>query len=118
MNLGVRARLALLAGPAAFLGLLFAWPVADIVLTGLRPRGHWAVDDALDAVGRHVDTLAFTLGQAALSTAVTLVLALPGAWALSRFRFRGRGLVRVLVMVPFVLPTVVVAAAMRALVGP
>lgn len=118
MNVGVRARLALLAGPFAFLAVLFGWPVADIVVTGLRVDGRWQVDAALDAIGQHLDTLAFTVGQAALSTLVTLVLALPGAWALSRFRFRGRWLVRVLVTVPFVLPTVVVATAVRALVGP
>lgn len=118
MNLGVRARLVLLAGPALFLGVFFAWPVTDIVLTGLRPDGRWAFGDALDAVNANLDTLAFTFWQAALSTVVTVVLALPGAWALARFRFPGRWLVRVLVTVPFVLPTVVVATSIRALVGP
>ena len=118
MSLGVRARLALLAGPFVFLAVLFAWPVTDIVVTGLRVDGHWQVDAAADAIGRNLDTLAFTAGQAALSTAVTLALALPGAWVLSRFRFPGRWLVRVLVTVPFVLPTVVVATAVRGLVGP
>ena len=38
-------------------------------------------------------------------------LGLPLAWAIGRFSFRGRALVRALVLVPFVLPTVVVATA-------
>jgi thiamine transport system permease protein len=118
VSLGLRARWALLAGPLLFLAVLFAWPVADIVATGLRVDGKWQLDAARRALGSHVDTLAFTVGQAALSTALTLLLALPGAWALSRFRFRGRAIVQVLVTIPFVLPTVVVAAAVRALVGP
>ena len=46
---------------------------------------------------------------------LTLAAGLPLAWALGRFRFRGRSLVRALVLVPFVLPTVVVATAFLAL---
>ena len=42
-------------------------------------------------------------------------LGLPLAWAIGRFRFRGRSLARALVLVPFVLPTVVVATAFLAL---
>jgi thiamine transport system permease protein len=53
----------------------------------------------------------FSLWQAAVSTVLTVVLALPITWAISRFRFRGRSLVRALVTVPFVLPTVVVGTA-------
>jgi thiamine transport system permease protein len=118
VNLGVRARLALLAGPALFIAVLFAWPVAAIVATGLRPEGAWALADALDAVDRNLDTLAFTAWQAALSTVATFAIALPGTWALARVRFRGKAACRVLVTVPFVLPTVVVATAVRGLAGP
>ena len=57
----------------------------------------------------------FTLWQAAASTALTLVLGLPPAYVLSRYRFRGRAVVLALVTVPFVLPTVVVGAAFLAL---
>ena len=53
----------------------------------------------------------FTTWQAAASTAFTMALGLPLAWVVGRFRFRGQGLVRALVLVPFVLPTVVVATA-------
>ncbi|HET6665438.1 MAG TPA: ABC transporter permease subunit, partial [Acidimicrobiales bacterium] len=118
MSLPLRARLALLAVPAAFLTVLFVWPVASIVATGLRPDGRWAGGDAVDTVRENLDTLGFTVWQAVLSTVLTFALALPGAWALARIRFRGKGLVRVLVTVPFVLPTVVVATAVRGLVGP
>ena len=57
----------------------------------------------------------FTLWQAIVSTVLTLTAALPLTWALSRFRFRGRSVVEALVLVPFVLPTVVVATAFLAL---
>jgi thiamine transport system permease protein len=42
----------------------------------------------------------FTLWQAAGSTALTLVLALPAAHVLARYDFRGRRLVQALVTVP------------------
>ena len=57
----------------------------------------------------------FTVGQAVLSTVLTLALALPGAFVLHRYAFRGRRLLLAAVTVPFVLPTVVVGLAFRAL---
>lgn len=112
--------LALAAAPVAFLGWFFAWPLVAIVERGLRPAGQWdlgAVGDVLgDPAVRH--TIWFTAWQAALSTALTLAVGLPGAYVLARVAFRGRSVVRALVLVPFVLPTVVVAAAFLALAGP
>jgi thiamine transport system permease protein len=62
-----------------------------------------------------LQTAWFTLGQSLASTALTLIVALPLTWALSRFNFPGRSLVRALVTIPFVLPTVVVGAAFLSL---
>jgi thiamine transport system permease protein len=99
------------AVPAGFLGLFFVYPFATIVSRGLHQAG--AVTFPSDVLFDH-GTLAilwFTVWQAAASTALTFVAGLPLAWATSRLAFRGRGLVRALVVVPFVLPTVVVATA-------
>ncbi|MCY4629627.1 MAG: ABC transporter permease subunit, partial [bacterium] len=57
----------------------------------------------------------FTTWQALASTGLCLVVALPTAAVLARLRFRGRRLVHALLVVPFVLPTVVVAAAFLSL---
>ena len=105
--------LALAAVPTAFLATFFAWPVGAIVLRGLD--GGALVDAVRDPGLRSVAW--FTLWQAAASTALTLVLALPGAYVLSRYRFRGRRVVRALVTVPFVLPSVVVGTAFLGLLG-
>ena len=114
------ARAGLLAPPVAFLAVFFAWPVTSMIDLGLRPGGEWDLAVVRDVVGdaglRHV--LWFTLWQAALSTVLTVLVALPAAHVLSRYQFRGRRLVRALVAVPFVLPTVVVGAAFLALLGP
>jgi thiamine transport system permease protein len=101
--------------PAAFLGLFFAYPLASIIHRGLTQGG--AFDFPWDVVGSS-DTkqiVWFTVWQASVSTVLTLAAGLPLAWATARMRFRGRDLVRALVVVPFVLPTVVVATAFVAL---
>ena len=104
-------RAALVSVPAAFLGLFFVYPLATILRRGL---GGSLPTDVLFDPGT-LKILWFTVWQAAASTALTLVAGMPLAWATARVAFRGRGLVRALVVVPFVLPTVVVATAFLAL---
>lgn len=101
--------------PAAFLALFFAYPFAAILERGLTQDG--GLDLPLDVLtsASTLGMLWFTVWQAAVSTALTLLLGLPLAWVVARFDFRGRALVRALVLVPFVLPTVVVATAFLAL---
>jgi len=107
-----RRIVALLAsGPLAFLALLFVWPVATIIGRGLGQGGF--VDVLTDRGTRRVAW--FTLWQAATSTVLTLVIAMPAAFVLARYRFAGRRVVLALVTVPFVLPTVVVGTAFLAL---
>ena len=102
---------ALAALPVVFVVALFAWPLAAIAVRALS----WS---ALRSVLHDHDLWAiawFTLWQAAVSAAVTLVVGLPGAFLLARFTFPGRRVVTALVTVPFVLPTVAVGAAFLAL---
>jgi thiamine transport system permease protein len=105
------------AVPLIVLGLFFVYPVATLVGRGLFPSG--SLD--LGAVGevfsrpRFRRILLFTVGQAALSAVLCVVLGLPGAYLLYRRRFRGQAALRALLTVPFVLPSVVVALAFRSL---
>lgn len=62
--------------------------------------------------------LRFTFYQATLSTLLTLLLGLPSAVLFARYDFCGKSLLRALTAVPFMLPTVVVAAGFNALLGP
>ncbi|MFB8777242.1 ABC transporter permease [Streptomyces broussonetiae] len=113
------ARLGLLALPVAFFGVFFAYPVAAIVSRGLRTGDGWQFGRLWDVLGdagiRHV--LWFTTWQALVSTVLTLLIALPGAYVFARFAFPGKQVLRAVVTVPFVLPTVVVGTAFLALVG-
>ena len=103
--------------PLAFVGVFFAWPVAAMVGRGLF------VDGALDLTGfgevlarpRTLRLIGLTIGQAALASVVCVVLGLPIAHVLYRLRFRGQRMLRALVVLPFVLPTVVVGVAFRTL---
>jgi thiamine transport system permease protein len=61
--------------------------------------------------------LGFTTYQAALSTVASVALGLPGAYLLSRFEFRGRRTVRSLTILPFVLPSIMVAVGFLAMFG-
>lgn len=59
-----------------------------------------------------------TVAQAAASTAAAVAVGLPVAYVLARRRFRGRTLLRTAATIPFVLPSVVIAAAFSSLLGP
>ena len=95
-------------------------PVLAVLLAAVRPDGAWGTD----ALGRVLASsrtwrlVAVTVGQAALSCLLTLVVGVPAAFVLYRFRFRGRAVLLVAATVPFVLPTVVVGAAVAAVLGP
>ncbi|SFG14523.1 ABC transporter permease [Streptomyces mirabilis] len=109
----------LMALPVAFFAVFFACPVAAIVARGLKIDGAWRFGRIGEVLAqsdiRHV--LWFTTWQALASTALTLLIALPGAYVFARFDFRGKQVLRAVVTVPFVLPTVVVGTAFLALVG-
>lgn len=59
--------------------------------------------------------LGVTVGQAAVSTFFSVLVGTPIAYALARYRFVGRTIVRTLATVPFVLPSVVLGSAFAAI---
>jgi thiamine transport system permease protein len=97
--------------PLGFLAVFFVWPVVAILRLGLREGGVLSVLASADTW----QLVAFTVGQAAASTAVALVAGLPVAYLLARTSLPGLGFVRVVILVPFVLPTGVVGLAFRTL---
>lgn len=106
--------------PAAFLAVFFLVPVANLVLRGFHDGDAWSLAGFSEVFSapRTWRILWFTLSTAGLATVLCVALGLPGAYLLYRCRFRGRGVVRAIVAVPFVLPTVVVAVAFGSLFNP
>ncbi len=109
------------AVPLLFLGVFFALPVVALVGRGFVSAGGLDLSGFTEVFSRPRTwrLLGLTLGQAVVGTAIAVVLGVPGAYLLHRCTFPGRGLVRAVVAVPFVLPTVVVGVAFRSLLtGP
>ncbi len=92
--------------------IFYGWPIAELLVRGIT--------DGIDLRNGPLSSsstrrsIVFTIVQAALSTMATFVVAMPLTAVLANRRFRGRRLVRAVVTVPFVLPTIVVASAFLA----
>ncbi|MET9511683.1 iron ABC transporter permease [Streptomyces flavidovirens] len=108
-----------MAVPVAFFAAFFAYPVAAIVGRGLKVDGVWRFGRIGEVLADPdvLDVLWFTAWQALASTALTLLIALPAAYVFARLDFPGKQLLRAVITVPFVLPTVVVGTAFLALLG-
>jgi thiamine transport system permease protein len=103
--------------PLAFLGLFLFYPLARVLVLGLGPlaEGGWA---GLARTARGIGLgglLAASSLQALASTVLSLAVGLPSAYVFARCEFAGRKALSVMLAVPFVLPTVVVASAFSAL---
>ena len=99
--------------PLLFLLFFFFYPLGNIFRLSLT-------GDALKELVTRPSfrgVLWFTIWQAAASTGLTLLLGLPAAYLFARYDFRGKTVLRAITTIPFVMPTVVVAAAFRALLG-
>ncbi|MDZ4159956.1 MAG: iron ABC transporter permease [Anaerolineaceae bacterium] len=101
--------------PVLFLGVFFFYPLAAI----FRLAGEMALEQGLSPLmwAKVWRPLSFTFWQAALSTLLTVIVGLPAAYVFGRFTFPGKRAMRVLTTLPFILPTVVVAAGFNALLG-
>lgn len=120
MRVTLKPKYLIILAPLAFLALFYFYPLARILGMSFWPEGvaDFTKVGRLFTDGYYLSTLWFTTWQAALSTVLTLLFALPGAYVFATYRFFGKGLFQSLATVPFVLPTVVVAAAFHALLGP
>jgi thiamine transport system permease protein len=95
-------------GAAGLAAALVLVPLAAVFLraevaSGLGP-GDWAA-------------VRFTLTQALISAALSVLLAIPVARALARRRFRGRAALLALLGAPFILPTIVAVLGLLAVFG-
>jgi thiamine transport system permease protein len=106
-----QTRAALLAGGGVAAVLLLVLNGGTLAAVALRAEAPTAFGPADWAA------LRFTLWQAALSAALSVVLAVPVARAFTRRRFAGRGLLVTLMGAPFILPTIVAVIGLLAVFG-
>ena len=102
--------------PAVFLLWFFVYPLGSILWVAFT-GGERSLTGLIE-ITNVGSVLWFTTWQAALSTALTLLAALPATYVFARYEFRFKQALRAAITIPFVLPTVVVAAAFRALLDP
>lgn len=117
--------------PLAFLVFFFVVPVGAMLLRGIVgsasaanvqigsgqiPSGESFFGGLFALLGqvRTWKIIWQTVWMALAGTALSLFFGIPGAYALYRLDFRGKRLVRGIISVPFVLPTVVVGIAFNA----
>ena len=103
-------RLALWAGPLLFAGVLFYWPVSRILALGLA--GDWV---GVFSQSQVQQAIWFTIWQAFVSALLCLALGLPLAFLLYRRQFLGVKFLRTFLVIPFVLPSIIVAIALSGL---
>ncbi|MDS0296058.1 iron ABC transporter permease [Halogeometricum sp. S3BR5-2] len=104
---------------ALVLGLLFYYPVGTVFVDAVYAGGEWTLGPLADVLTDpfYREIFRFTAYQALLSTAASVALGLPGAWVLARFDFRGRETLRSLTILPFVMPSIMVAIGFVATFG-
>ena len=114
----VRLSYLILLIPLAFLVVFFYVPLISILKTGLWEDGFTLkhISEVLQN-DYHRRVIAFTIGQAMASTLLTLALGLPGAYLFARYDFPGKGLIKAVLTVPFVMPSVMVALGYILLFG-
>ncbi|MBI2333965.1 MAG: iron ABC transporter permease [Chloroflexi bacterium] len=108
------SRLLLWIPPLLFLLSFFFFPLFKILTLTFNLETLTDLNNLLIAR----NSLLFTFYQAILSTLLTFALGLPAAILFSKFNFPGKSILRALTAVPFMLPTVVVAAAFNSIFSP
>jgi thiamine transport system permease protein len=106
-------------GPVLVLAVFFVLPVVGMVGRGFFVDGRFDPGGVVEVLARPRThrVLWFTIWSAGLATLCSLLLGLPAAYVLHRLAFPFRGVIRALLLVPFVLPTVVVGVGFRLLLG-
>lgn len=119
----VRGARSLTASSRVGLGLALTWfsllvliPLALIVVQATD--GGWGIFASTLRNPQTAAALSLTVTQAALVTAVNVVMGTLIAWVLVRDRFPGQRLVELVIDIPFALPTIVAGLVLLSLYGP
>jgi len=110
------------AGVVATLATLLAvfyLPVGSVLVSAIHADARLTIDPLLAVLGDpfYIELFGFTAYQALLSTVASVLLGLPGAYLLARFEFPGRRFLRSVTILPFVMPSIMVAVGFLAMFG-
>ncbi len=114
MNTRALVKYAALAFPFLLLGVFLLYPVIVVMIQGLS-SGTPFLDTITSPTVQF--TISFTFTQAILSTIMAVLIGLPGAFLIARLRFKGKSMVKAMMIVPFVLPPIVVVVGFLQMFG-
>ncbi len=105
--------------PACFFLVFYFYPLTGIFLKSFLQNSKIDLDFLAQvfASTRTLKIIWFTFWQAGVSTLLTIICALPCAFVLSHYDFKGKKIIKILSSIPFVLPAIVVGAAFQACFG-
>ena len=86
-----------------------------ILVSGLSPVG-WV--QALDENYISQNTIGFTFFQAIASTILTIIIGFPIAWVLGRYSWPFKSVLRSILTLPFVIPSIIAAMGFLTITGP
>lgn len=101
--------------PVVYLLTFYVLPLGVVFQRAAQALEGSLLQDGL--LRKIAEPLGFTIFQATLSTLCTILVGFPIAYVFSHFEFKGKTFFRTVVTLPFILPTVVVAAAFNSLIG-
>jgi thiamine transport system permease protein len=104
-----------LGAPLVILAVFLIYPVVSVIGNGLLLGNGMSFIQTIEYNWTYIQ---FTLVQAILSTIMAVMVGLPGGILLARLRFRGKSLLKALIIIPFVLPPIVVVVGFLQMFGP
>ena len=99
--------------PFLLLTIFFYVPLITVFINGFSKEGLKAV--LTDSYCRSI--CLFSLKQGVLSTLLSAAIGFPGAYILARYTFRGKGFLKALITVPYVLPPIAAVLGIVLLIG-
>src|SRR5690625_172516 len=99
------------------LSVIVLLPLAPLTTAPLVVNGLQGFIDAVSSPGA-IDALRVTIGASAVVALINVVFGTLIAWGLVRDEFPGKGIVNVLIDLPFALPTIVASLVLLSIYGP
>lgn len=94
-----------------FILIIFYIPLGTILVKGIQnSQGDFSLEGINGILGSpyYRKIIFFTFFQALISTVLSVLIALPGAWFLSHVIFPGKRLIKAVITIPFILPSILV----------
>ena len=94
-----------------FILIIFYIPLGGILVKGIQnEQGFFSLDGIVEILksSYYRKIISFTFFQAIISTILSVAIGLPGAWIMSHFAFPGKKLIKAVITIPFILPSILV----------